>query len=85
MCSSYAKNISWSSWTSVAALGSGTLMTNDGVPNCGQGTWTAHPGYQVTLSNPKTVAYCAGSTSATGLLFTQTDVWDFPIPDIAPC
>ncbi len=85
LCSSYVDNISWTSWTPQSASGTGTLMTNSGIPNCSQGTWTAQPGFQVALSNPSTVAYCSGPGSpATGFLFTATNIWNFPLPDITP-
>ena len=72
-CSSYIKGISWSNWTMNSARGIGTLMTNDGVPNCAQGTWTAHANYVVTLSYPRNVTYCDGTSLVTRLLFTSSD------------
>ena len=84
LCSSYVTNISWTTWTASSATGLGTLMTNNGEPNCAQGTVTAQPGYAVTLSNPETVSYCSDSGAASGLLFTASDIWNFPIPDEGP-
>lgn len=84
LCSSYVTNISWTTWTANSATGLGTLMTNNGEPNCAQGTVTAHPGYAVTLSNPETVSYCSDSGTASGLLFTASDIWNFPIPEEGP-
>ena len=84
LCSSYVTNISWTTWTPSSATGMGTLMTNNGEPNCAQGTVTAQPGYAVTLSNPETVSYCSDSGTASGLLFTASDIWNFPIPDEGP-
>jgi hypothetical protein len=81
-CSSYMTGIVWKSWTIDGATGVGTLMTNDGVPSCGQGTWTKHPGSIVILGNAHVVKYCAfvnytnGShRDATALLFTMTNLW----------
>jgi hypothetical protein len=81
-CSSYMTGIVWKSWAVDGATGVGTLMTNDGVPNCGQGTWTKHPGSIVILGNAHIMKYCAfinyvnGSHgSATALLFTMTNLW----------
>jgi hypothetical protein len=84
LCSSYVTNISWTTWTASSATGLGTLMTNNGEPNCAQGTVTAEPGYAVTLSNPETVSYCSQSGTASGLLFTASDIWNFPLPDEGP-
>jgi hypothetical protein len=84
LCSSYVTNISWTTWTASSATGLGTLMTNNGEPNCAQGTVTAQPGFAVTLSNPQTVSYCSDSGTASGLLFTASDIWSFPIPDEGP-
>ena len=84
LCSSYVTNISWTTWTASSATGRGTLMTNNGEPNCAQGTVTAQPGYAVTLGNPETVSYCSASGTASGLLFTASDIWNFPIPDEGP-
>lgn len=71
-CSSYAINLSWTSWNQNSATGIGTLMTNDGVPNCSQGTWTAHPNYTVSFSDPKRITYCDGNALVTRLLFAKT-------------
>jgi hypothetical protein len=84
LCSSYVTNISWTTWTASSATGLGTLMTNNGEPNCAQGTVTAQSGYAVTLGNPETVSYCSASGTASGLLFTASDIWNFPIPDEGP-
>jgi hypothetical protein len=56
MCSSYMTGIVWKSWSSSGATGVGTLMTNDGVPDCGQGTWTKHPSSIVILGDVRTAA-----------------------------
>src|ERR1019366_7472404 len=61
LCSSYVKNLKWSEWSSKSAVGIGTLMTNNGHPNCAQGRWSAHPNYSVTLSKPMYVSYCDGA------------------------
>jgi hypothetical protein len=80
LCSNYVRNITWTSWTPNVAIGKGTLITND----CAKGTLTAQR-YTVTLSNPQNVSYCTGSGApATGLLFTATDIWDSPLPDVTP-
>jgi hypothetical protein len=83
-CSSYVDNLTWTSWTPQSANGTGTYMTNDGIPNCSQGTWTAHTGYAVTLSSPATVSYCTGTGESSGLLFTYSNVWDYSLPDFKP-
>ena len=85
-CSSYVDGITWTSWTAQSAVGTGTLYTNDGIPDCAQGTVTAQPGYQVTMGNPQTTGYCnAGGQVATGLLFTSSDVFQGDmLPDIVP-
>jgi hypothetical protein len=68
--------IVWRSWTADGATGVGTLMTNDGVPNCAQGTWTKHPGSVVILGKATVRDYCsAGGQRATALLFTSTNLW----------
>src|ERR1700722_7302717 len=80
LCSNYVRNISWTSWTPNFAIGKGTLITND----CATGTLTAQR-YTVSLSNPQNVSYCTGSGApASGLLFTATDIWDSPLPDVTP-
>jgi hypothetical protein len=71
-CSSYLSGIIWTSWTSQDTSGVGTLNTNDGVPNCAQGTWTTQPNYAVSLSSPATVSYCTGTGTGTALLFTSS-------------
>ena len=82
LCSDYVRNITWTSWTPNVAIGNGTLMTND----CAHGTLTAQR-YTVSLSNPQNVTYCTGSGgTASGLLFTATDIWVSPLPDVTlPC
>jgi hypothetical protein len=76
MCSSYMTGIVWKSWTADGASGVGTLMTNDGVPSCGQGTWTKHTASVVILGNARTAEYCTESGDrATALLFTATNLW----------
>jgi hypothetical protein len=80
LCSNYVRNITWISWTPNVAIGKGTLITND----CAHSTLTAQR-YTVTLSNPQNVSYCTGSgTTASGFLFTATDIWDSPLPDVTP-
>lgn len=77
MCSSYMTNIVRKSWSAGGATGFGTLMTNDGVPNCGQGTWTKHPGSVVILGNATMRTYCGeNGQPATAFLFTSTNLWD---------
>ena len=51
-------SITWSSWGPQQATATGTLMINNGIPNCAQGTWTAHPDYHGTLSAPEQANYC---------------------------
>jgi hypothetical protein len=75
LCSSYVKNLTWTSWTANSATAIGTLMTNDGVPNCAQGTWTAHGDYPVSLSRPQEISYCSGKVLATANLYTYTNLW----------
>jgi hypothetical protein len=83
-CSSYLTRLFWKSWTPTTAIGTGTLMTNDGTPNCAQGTWTAHRGYTVTLSKPRNVSYCGETGAASGLLFTSISLFSATIPVFRP-
>jgi hypothetical protein len=70
----------WKSWTVDRASGAGTL-TNDGIPNCAQGTWSKHPGSVIILGNATVKAYCSDNGQrATALLFTSTNLWDGAIP-----
>jgi hypothetical protein len=51
-------------------------MTNDGVPNCKQGTWTKHPGSVVILGNAHVTEYCTDTGGlANALLFTATNLF----------
>ncbi len=84
MCSEFMDKIVWRSWTSTSALGVGTLMTNNGKPNCAQGTWTAHHGYRVTLSEPRVVSYCGNTGAVRGLLFTWVSLYGGPLPQSRP-
>jgi hypothetical protein len=85
LCSSYVTGVVWSAWGPSGATGIGTLMTNNGMPDCADGTWTAQPGYAVTLSNPAITNYCSDSgATASAYLFTYANVWDSQIPDITP-
>ena len=86
LCSSYVTAIHWQHWTAHGATGVGVRMTNNGVPDCAHGTWTAHPGYRVTLSHPAVVSYCAGGQPAKALLFTSASMFKgvrLPVP--VPC
>jgi hypothetical protein len=68
--------IVWKTWSVDGATGAGTLMTNDGEPNCAQGTWTKHPNSIVILGNARMAEYCPESGGhATALLFTETNLW----------
>ena len=85
LCSDSIQGVTWSSWTATSASGTGTLITNDGLPNCAQGTLTAHSGYTVTLSSPQTVPYCSNTGQASALLYTSTNLWsNATIPAITP-
>lgn len=46
------KDISWTSWGSVTAIGVGTFTENQCVPNCAQGTFASYPNSQVELEMP---------------------------------
>jgi hypothetical protein len=59
-------------------------MTNNGIPNCAQGTWSAHPNYKVMLDNPAVVEYCGNRGETKALLFTSIDVWGATQPDSIP-
>jgi hypothetical protein len=72
LCSSYITGLTWQSWTGNSAMGIGTLMSNNGVPNCAEGKWAAHPGYRVVLSKPARVSYCQGTRQVTRLLYTRS-------------
>lgn len=75
LCSAYVTAITWTTWDERGATGRGTLMTNDGEPNCAQGTWTAHRGHPVTLGRPRVSTYCDGSRASSALLFTRVSLW----------
>ena len=76
LCSPYMTGIVWKTWSEDGATGVGTLMTNDGEPNCLQGTWTKHPNSVVILGNARMAEYCPESGGhATALLFTETNLW----------
>ena len=55
-------NITWSTWSSAGATGTGTINLNDCVPNCASGTFTGYPA-TVTLSG--------ASQTSQGYVFTQ--------------
>jgi hypothetical protein len=55
-------------------------MTNNGIPNSGQGTSTAHQGYSVTLSSPNTVLYCSNSGAVSAYLYTAINLLGRPVP-----
>jgi hypothetical protein len=78
-CSPYLSGIHWTQWTKSVAIGTGTLETNNGVPSCSGGSWTAHLGFVVTLKEPKRLSYCKEQngvqTLATALFFTWTNMW----------
>jgi hypothetical protein len=69
----------------MSAVGVGTLLVNNGIPDCLHGTITEQTGYPVTLSAPLTVNYCGASGAATGFLFTSTNLWsNASIPAFKP-
>jgi hypothetical protein len=72
-CSSYVRGIAWTSWTTKSAIGIGTLMTNNGVPSCAGGTWTAHRNFHVIWSNPE--PYCIQGNKVAGYDFLDTNIW----------
>lgn len=84
MCSEYVEGIVWSSWTPISAMGIGTLETNNGVPNCEKGTWTAHPGFAVRLSFPQVVTYCTENGPIAALMFTAINLWTATRPGSLP-
>ncbi len=45
-------NITWSSWGSFDAFGTGTFRENQCVPDCAQGTFAVYPESHVELANP---------------------------------
>jgi hypothetical protein len=47
----YLKGLTWSGWGTAVAVGTGTAERDNCVPNCGQGTYSAHSA-TVTLSHP---------------------------------
>jgi len=55
-------NITWSTWSSAGATGTGTVNLNNCVPNCASGTFTGYPA-TVTLSG--------ASQTSQGYVFTQ--------------
>jgi hypothetical protein len=50
-------------------------MTNNGIPDCAQGKWSAKRNYKVTFSNPRVVKYCSGTIETSALVFTSTTLW----------
>ena len=85
-CSSYVQAITWTSWTATSAVGTGTLMVNNGVPDCLHGTWTSQTNYPVTLQTPLTVDYCSGTgTQSAALLFTSMNLGNnTSLPEMRP-
>jgi hypothetical protein len=73
LCSGYMTNITWTSWTTNSATGYGTWITNDGKPDCQQGTRTAHHNYPVLLSDP-------GPCGSYGTVFLDSNLYG-PVPE----
>ena len=66
-------------------------MTNNGIPNCEQGKWSAEKYYEVTFNNPAVVKYCSWGTSplwspleTSALVFTSTNLWGAVEPNSLP-
>ncbi len=58
-------NLTWSTWSSAGATGSGTVNLNNCVPNCASGTVSGYPA-TVTLSG--------ASQTSQGYVFTQMTI-----------
>jgi hypothetical protein len=65
----YVSGITWSSWTSAAAQGSGMLSQNNCTPDCAGGSFVKYP-TSVTLGSPM-------QTKTQGLVFA-TVTWTIP-------
>jgi hypothetical protein len=81
-CSSYVDDVSWTSWTRASAIGTGTLMTNDGIPNCAGGHWTAHRQFRVIWSDPQ--PFCERRGQVTGYLFLRSNIWRGTFEGLSP-
>ena len=77
-CSTYVDQISWATWGPTEAVGYGVEVTNDGIPNCAQGTRTPHANFRVVLDDPRWVSYCQGSTPVKRWLYTRANLWGNP-------
>ena len=84
LCSTYVEDLDWNSWTAESASATGTLVTNNGVPNCADGTRSYESNFSVILDNPKEVKYCGPSGLSSGLLFTSTNLWGESRPGSLP-
>jgi hypothetical protein len=85
-CSGYVSHIHWTSWTSTAATGVGTERTNNGLPNCGNGTWTSHPGYTFSFTHPRRKPVCVDGAVSIRVLFSAGTYWSHGSPDYqSPC
>ena len=74
---SYMINISWKPWTSKVAVGTGTDVTNNGVPNCVQSIRTLHADYPIFLIDPKIEKYyIINSKAAFTLVCTYVSLYD---------
>lgn len=65
----YLTGVTWSSWSSVSATGSGTLHYNDCNPNCAAGHFHTASGMKFTLSAPESNS--VGATVWSKLLFAE--------------
>lgn len=81
LCSTYVDHVTWVEWGPRIAVGYGIEVTNNGVPNCAQGTKTLHYNFKVELSSPRRVTYCEGKKAITRWLYTKTNVWGGLLPE----
>lgn len=68
-CDEWAKNLTWSSWTSTSAIGTGDLGFDDDTPNVAQGTYAWYP-VRIDAMNPAQFGSCGRFFSTITFTFT---------------
>ena len=84
MCSSYVENIRWTIWDGTHAIGYGTLIKNDGIPSCSEGTRSRTLDFEVQLSKPAIRGTCGPGGKEQSLVFTYVNIWETTIPAGGP-
>jgi len=74
-CSSVYTNIRWTTWSSSRAVGTATEWNNDGIPDCGSGTWTQVANKAISLSLARHITYCDGVQRRTLTMYTESSIW----------